>query len=185
MTRRGRKPGDGAGKPAPSTLSHEEQLEMAREAALRLLGVRERSAVELRGRLRQKGFDPEVIVSVVDQLQESSLQDDGRFAARFAESASARGMAGRRIQAELRARGVCKELAAEAAVEDPDSELERARDLATRRAGQLGDLPIDAQVRRLVGLLARRGFDPQTCYRVAAEVVRSPSLDPVVPRDLP
>jgi regulatory protein len=182
---RPRKPGDGAGKPAPSTLSSGEQLPLAREAALRLLTVRERSAVELRSRLRQKGFDPEVIVAVLDRLQESDLQDDGRFAAQFAQTAVARGMAGRRIQAELRARGVEAGLAAEASVEDPDAELARARELAGRRASRMGNLPREAVLRRITGLLARRGFDPETCYRVASEVARSPVLDHAVPPDLP
>src|ERR1041385_3736627 len=127
-----RKPGDGAGKPAPSTLSHEEQLAIAREAALRLLSVRERSAVELRSRLRQKGFEPDVIGSVIDRLQETDLQDDVRFGAQFVEAATRRGLAGRRIQMELRARGLSKEEAARAATEDPDAELARARDLAER-----------------------------------------------------
>jgi len=180
-----RKPGDGARKLAPSTLSYDEQLAAAREAALRLLTVRERSAVELRSRLRQKGFDAEVIVAVLDRLQESALQDDGRFAAQFAQAALARGMAGRRVQAELRARGVAKELAAEASVEHPDEELARARELAERRASRMGDLPPEAALRRIIGLLARRGFPPDTCRLVAYEVVRSPVLDPAVPRDLP
>jgi regulatory protein len=182
---RRRKPGDGAGKPAPSTLSHDEQLPLAREAALRLLTVRERSAVELRSRLRQKGFDPEVILAVLERLQESDLQDDGRFAAQFAGAALARGMAGRRIQAELRARGVSKDLAAEASVEDPDEELARARELAGRRASRMENLPTEAVLRRITGLLARKGFDPETCRLVASEVARSPVLDPAVPPDLP
>ena len=152
---------------------------------MRLLTVRERSAVELRSRLRQKGFDPEVIVSVLDRLQEAELQDDGRFAARFAEAALGRGMAGRRIQAELRARGVAKETAAEVSVEDPDEELARARELAQRRASRMGDLPSETVVRRITGLLARRGFDPDTCRLVALEMAHSPVLDPAVPRDLP
>jgi regulatory protein len=149
------------------------------------LTVRERSSVELRSRLRQKGFDPEVIVAVLDRLQESDLQDDGRFAAQFAQSAVGRGMAGRRIQAELRARGVGKEIAAEVSVEDPDEELARATELAERRASRMGDLPPEAVLRRITGLLARRGFDPDICRRVASEVARSPVLDPAVPPDLP
>jgi len=182
--RRG-KPGDGAGKPAPSTLSHEDQLAAAREAALRLLSVRERSAVELRTRLRKKGFDPDVIVSVVDRLQETDLQDDARFGAQFVEAATRRGMAGRRIQMELRARGLSKEEAARAATEDPEEELARARDLAERKAARMADLPLETRVRRLMGLLARKGFDPDTCRMVAKEAAGSPSLDPLVERDLP
>ena len=180
-----RKPGDGAGKPAPSTLTHDEQLAAAREAALRLLAVRERSAVELRSRLRHKGFDPDVIVSVLDRLQETDLQDDARFGAQFVEAATRRGMAGRRIQMELRARGLSKEEAARAATEDPEAELARARDLAERKAARMGDLPLETRVRRLISLLARKGFDPDTCRIVAKEAAGSPSLDPLVERDLP
>ena len=178
-------PGDGAGKPAPSTLSHEEQLVAAREAALRLLAVRERSAVELRMRLRQKGYGPEVIVAVMGRLQETDLQSDERFGAQFVEASTRRGLAGRRIQNELRARGLTKEEAARAATEDPDEEVARARDLAERKAARMTDLPVETQVRRLMGLLARKGFDPDTCRIVAKEVVGSPSLDPLVERDLP
>jgi regulatory protein len=94
-------------------------------------------------------------------------------------------MAGRRIQAELRARGVGKEMAAEVSVEDPDEELARATELAERRASRMGDLPPEAVLRRITGLLARRGFDPDICRRVASEVARSPVLDPAVPPDLP
>lgn len=182
---RSRKPGDGAGKPAPSTLSHDEQLAAARDAALRLLAVRERSAVELRSRLRQKGFDPDVIVSVLDRLQETDLQDDARFGAQFVDAATRRGLAGRRIQMELRARGLSKEEAARAATEDPEAELARARELAERKAARMGDLPVETRVRRLMSLLARKGFDPDTCRIVAKEAAGSPSLDPLVERDLP
>jgi regulatory protein len=94
-------------------------------------------------------------------------------------------MAGRRIQAELRARGVSKDLAAEASVEDPDEELARARQLAGRRASRMENLPTEAVLRRITGLLARKGFDPETCRLVASEVARSPVLDPAVPPDLP
>jgi len=183
--RRGKKPGDGAGKPVPSTLSYEEHRQKARHVALRLLAVRERSAVELRSRLRQKGFAPEVIVDVIDRLQEAKLQDDGRFGSQFVEAATRRGMAARRIQAELRARGLSKEQAAEAATEDPDAELARARELAGRKAARMADLPLETRVRRLSGLLARKGFDPDTCRIVAKEAAGSPSLDPLVDRDLP
>jgi regulatory protein len=126
-----------------------------------------------------------VILAVLDRLQESDLQDDGRFAAQFAQAAIARGLAGRRIQSELRARGVGKDLAAEASVEDQDEELARERELAGRRASRMEDVPREAVLRRITGLLARRGFDPETCRQVASEVVRSPVLDPAVPPDLP
>jgi regulatory protein len=146
--------------------------------------------MELRSRLRQKGFDPDVIASVLDRLQESGLQDDARFATQFAEMAVGRGMAGRRVQAELRGRGIEKEIASDAAVQHPDEELARARELAGRRAARMSDLAPEVRLRRLMGLLARRGYDPQTARTVASEAsgidaLGSPSLDRAVERDLP
>ena len=67
----------------------------------------------------------------------------------------------------------------------PEDLVARARDLATRRASRMGGLPPEAVLRRITGLLARRGFPPDTCRRVASEVARSPVLDPAVPPDLP
>jgi regulatory protein len=182
---RARKPGDGAGKPAPSTLPLAEQLALAHEAALRLLDHRERSAAELRIRLRQKGFGPEAVTREIDRLQSIGLQDDGRFAERFAADAGRRGLAGRRIQGELLRRGIEREAAAAASAEDPDAEEARAFDVAAARAARLSDLPPDVRYRRLVGLLARRGYEPEICRNVARKVAETGSLDRPEERDLP
>jgi len=135
--------------------------------------------------LRQKGFEPDVIALTLDRLAEGGLQNDVRFADAYAEMASGRGLSSRRIQMELRSRGVDKELAAAAAAEDPDDERARARDVATRRAARLTGLAPEARARRIAGLLARRGFDPDTCRTVAAELAGPASLDPESERDLP
>jgi regulatory protein len=170
--RRARKAGDGAGRPAPSTLSFEEQRPLAQESALRLLGVRERSAAELRTRLRQKGFAPDVVEGVLERLRENGLQDDARFADRFTEAAVSRGQASRRIRGDLLRKGLDRELAARAATVDPDEEEERARELAIARAGRMYGLTPEARARRLLSLLARRGYDPDVCRRVATEASR-------------
>lgn len=166
-----RKTGDGVGKPAPSTLPFEEQRALAHEAALRLLTVRERSAAELRQRLRQKGYSPEVIIAVLDRLAESGLQDDARFAERFAEEAArGRGYAARRIRGELLRKGIGRDLAAVASTTDPDEEEARAETLARSRAARMRGSPPEVVARRITGLLARRGFDADVCRRVASSV---------------
>jgi regulatory protein len=182
---RARRPGDGVGKPAPSTLSLPEQLTLAHEAALRLLDHRERSAAELRLRLKEKGFGPEAITREIARLQETGLQDDGRFAERFAADAGRRGLAARRIQGELQRRGIDRELAATASAEDPDDEESRARELASTRGARMSGLPPDVRYRRLLGLLARRGFEPEVCRKVAREMAETGSLDRPTERELP
>ena len=170
MGARSGKSGNGAGKPAPSTLSVTEQRAAGHEAALRLITSRERSAAELRERLRLKGFDREVVEAIIDRLQETGLQDDTRFAERFAaEATGARSMASHRVRGELMRKGIDRELAAVAATQDPDQEEARARALANQRAARMNGLSPEVRVRRLMGLLARRGYDADVCRRVAAE----------------
>ncbi|MFN2613348.1 MAG: regulatory protein RecX [Actinomycetota bacterium] len=168
---RTKKAGDGVGKPAPSTLPTDQQRILAHEKALRLLGVRERSASELRQRLRQKGFDRDVIEGVLERLRETGLQDDSRFAEHYAsEATTTRGFASRRVRGELMRKGISRDLAAVASTTDPDQEEERARALAVQRAARMGSLGAEARARRILSLLARRGYDADICRRIAAEV---------------
>lgn len=140
------------------------------KAALRLLSVRERSEVELRRRLSQKGFDRETVTSTVARLRESGLQDDRRFAGAYAtEAASRGGLAAAEVRRRLRGRGVAGDLAAEVATTDPGEEEARARTLAAKRARALGEASHEARFRRLAAFLARRGYPHDLCRRLAEE----------------
>lgn len=140
----------------------------AEEAALRLLAVRERSAAEIRQRLRARGFDADTVTYVLDRLQSSGLQDDRRFAEGFAEAkVRGRGLAGRVVKGELRKMGIDGELAAQASTRSPEDELETARELAERRWRRLAAYPLNVRVRRVAGLLERRGYG----HDVTTEIV--------------
>lgn len=155
----------------PSELPPAERYEQAHTSALRLLSHRERSRAELSRRLRSKGYDVETVERVLDRLAETGLQSDERFAAAFASEAHrGRGLASSAVQGELRRRGVDRRLAAEAATERPEDEEERARALALSRASRMISSPPEVRRRRLTALLARRGYSPELCYRLAAEV---------------
>jgi len=189
-------PGDGEGRgsgkrkrsraprPSPSELPPEERRENARAVALRLLSHRERTRAELRTRLRAKGYDPETIEGVLDALGEAGLQSDERFAEVFAgEAHRSRGLASSAVRGELLRRGVDRRLAAEAATERPEDEEARARELALSRARRLApSLAPEARRRRIAGYLARRGYPPELCFRMAADAV-SAGDDP--PQDFP
>lgn len=153
------------------------------DAALRLLSVRERSEAELRKRLRDKGFEELLVEQVLERLAETGLQDDRRFAERWAAEAAAKGKAGRLIQRELGGKGIEREMAAIAATASPEEEEARALDLARRRARSLGALEPAKRTQRIAGLLARRGFDPETCWRVAREV--GGSLEEEISQEFP
>lgn len=159
-----------APRPSPSQLPPEEAFENAHAAALRLLSHRERSQAEIRTRLRSKGYRAQTVDQVLERLQGSGLQSDERFAETFAtEAHRSRGLSSAAVQGELRRRGVDKRLAAEAATEPPEEEESRARELALRRAARLSGQPPEVRLRRIAGFLARRGYPPELCWRLAAE----------------
>jgi regulatory protein len=136
----------------------------AHEAALRLLDVRERSRRELAGRLREKGFPPEEIEPELERLVEVGLLDDRRFACLRARALVRRGQGPRRIESDLRARGVSREDIAAALVSalEGAQPAERMRALVVKRFGEgcLGP-SADPKVRgRAQRYLLQRGFPP-------------------------
>jgi regulatory protein len=136
----------------------------AHEAALRLLDVRERSRRELAGRLREKGFPPEEIEPEIERLTEVGLLDDRRFACLRARALVRRGQGPRRIDSDLRARGVSREdiaAALEAALEGARP-AERMRELVVKRFGEgcLGHAAEPKLRARAQRYLLQKGFTP-------------------------
>jgi len=128
---------------------------LARERALKLLGYREHSAAELRGKLRDNGYPADIAAAVTDRFVEVELIDDQRFALIWTRSRLAAGYGPRRISQELNQRGIDPSLIDDVFAEtiDPDREVVLAREAlrgrtAADRAGR------DKLVRRLVS----RGF---------------------------
>lgn len=158
------------GRTAPSELPLEAQVSAAREVALRLLSVRERSASELRERLRKRGYGPEAVTRVLDRLAETGLQDDTRFASLYADSARARGFASRRVAQDLRAKGVAGPTSIEAATAAPEEDAARAREVAARRARSMAGLAPEVRARRLSAFLQRRGFDHDVISEIVADL---------------
>jgi regulatory protein len=85
---------------------------------------------------------------------------------------SGRGLARRALQAELRAKGVAPEVAAEAVeVVDDDDERAAARSLVERRLRSMQRLDRATATRRLIGMLARKGYGGGLAAAVVREVL--------------
>jgi regulatory protein len=145
----------------------------AREAALRLLAVRPRSAAELLRRLRMKGYEPEIGEEVIARLRELGMIDDAAFAGLVVrDRVRLRPQGARRLASELRAKGVDDETAHAAIRETMEGEDTDERELARRAAEKWrprpGEEPASAR-RRLHGYLARRGFDSDVILEVLDE----------------
>ena len=91
-------------------------------AALALLARRDFACAELAARLRERGFEPAVIESLIARLRERRVLDDGRYAGHFVEYHSRRGQGPVRIRRDLAAAGVAAEVVEAALEAGPDWE---------------------------------------------------------------
>ena len=167
--------GDGVDEARLAELERRDRTWQAREAALRLLAVRPRSAVELARRLRMKGYGPDVAEEVIGRLRELGMVDDAVFAGMLArDRVRLRPQGSRRLANELRQKGVDEETARTAIRETMEGEATDERDLARRAAAKWKPRPGEESPsarRRLHGFLARRGFDGDVIREVMDETL--------------
>lgn len=149
----------------------------AKDVCLRLLTDRARSRHELETRLAKKGFTPAVSRAVLQRLETANLIDDAAFAEQWVRSRHVYSGKGKKaLKVELRTKGVSDEIAAEALGQiDTEDERERATALVRKRSRTLTlpdpDHPEaraerDKIVRKLVGMLARRGYSQGMAFGV-------------------
>jgi regulatory protein len=124
-------------------------------AALRILGYRFNSELELRRKLQRKKFEKPLIDAAIARLREEKWLDDERFAGAFVRTRSRKRIGAKRIALELRAAGVDDDVAARAVSEnvDPEQEREQLRALIARKAG------VDR--RKLFSYLMKQGYDAE------------------------
>jgi regulatory protein len=109
---------------------------------------------------------------VLDRFAEVGLIDDAALAASLAGAQHrVRGLARRAVAAKLRQRGLADELDDALSSIDSDSERIRARELVDRRRRALAGLPAEVQARRLVSLLARKGYPSGMAYAIVREAL--------------
>ena len=146
--------------------------EQARNLCLRLLTARARTRAELAGQLAKRGYPDEVSDRVLDRLGQVGLVDDADFAEQWIRSRRANAGKGKRaLAAELRTKGVDNEvITAALAGIDAGAERERAEQLVRDklRREKLGDDDDTKVMRRLVGMLARRGYGQSMAVDVVA-----------------
>ncbi|WP_246078532.1 regulatory protein RecX [Modestobacter excelsi] len=170
-------PGDGAGRrrggrssgpqwssrsadseAAPAEMEDPETV--ARGICLRALTGTAKTRKQLAELLTKKDVPVEAANAVLDRFTEVGLIDDAAFAAAWVTSRqSGRGLARRALASELRAKGVDGEVAAAAVAEvDPQDEWDSARRLVERKVPSMRRLDRVTAERRLMGMLARKGY---------------------------
>jgi regulatory protein len=152
--------------------AEQSEPERAREICLRQLAVRPRTRAELAKVLARKEISDEVIAEVLDRYDEVGIVDDAAFARAWVSSRHhGRGLARRALANELRQRGVATEVASEALeVLDEDEEATTARALVDRKLRTATGTP-EAVFRRLVAMLARKGYPAGVAIRAVKDAL--------------
>jgi regulatory protein len=155
-------------------------VSVARTIALRKLTAAPRTRAQLADALARGGVPDDVTDATLARFEELGLVDDAEFARQWARTRQAgRGLARRALAYELRQRGVDDELV-KITLDDPElgEELETAQALVRSRlaAGGTGGDP-ERRTRRLLGMLARKGYGPGVAARAVREVLGEVAAD--------
>jgi regulatory protein len=150
---------DGSGELRPPE-PDADPYSVARAIVLRKLTAAPRTRAQLADDLVQRVVPDEVAERVLDRFTDVGLIDDEAFAQTWVRTRHlGRGLARRALAAELRQRGVADETVAEAIeAVTPDDEHASAVALIGRRLAATRGLSRDTRIRRLTGLLARKGY---------------------------
>ncbi len=157
----------------PPSISEPSREELARALCLRLLTARARTRAERAGQRAKRGYPDDLSTRVLDRLTDVGLVDDAGFAEQWVHSRRANTGKGKRaLAAELHTKGVDNDVITSVLRGiNPAAERGRAEQLVRSRLRRekLGDDDADVRVsRRLVAMLARRGFDQTMAYDVVS-----------------
>ncbi|MGA5896906.1 recombination regulator RecX [Streptomyces venetus] len=154
-------------------------VEQARAICLRLLTGTPRTRKQLADALRKREIPDDAAEEVLSRFEEVGLINDGAFAEAWVESRHhGRGLARRALAQELRTKGVDSTLI-DAAVSQLDSEQEEetARELVDRKLRSTRGLDRDKRLRRLAGMLARKGYPEGMALRVVRRALEEEGED--------
>ncbi|MGY3204441.1 recombination regulator RecX [Streptomyces sp. TE5632] len=148
-------------------------VERARAICLRLLTGTPRTRKQLADALRKREIPDEAAEEVLSRFEEVGLINDSAFADAWVESRHhGRGLARRALARELRTKGVDATLIDEAVSQlDPEQEEATARELVARKLRSTRGLDRDKRIRRLAGMLARKGYPEGLALRVVRQAL--------------
>ena len=130
---------------------------------------------QLRKKLQAEGFDTELIEPLLDKFEAAKLIDDAEYAQSFvAQKSRTKKLSRAALRRELAERGVCGEEAENALAQRTDEqERDDAAELVRKKLRPGMDLSDRAEkdrvTRRLLGMLARRGYSSSVSMSVIRE----------------
>jgi SOS response regulatory protein OraA/RecX len=125
-----------------------------------MLSYRSRSRQEIVSDLCDRGFSIDVVTGVVSELEEKGLVGDACLARDMVMSGQRSNKSRSRIYADLRKRGIAREIAEDSlfAYFDEDEECEAAARVLRKMLPETGLPPQDGEKERAARRLSGRGF---------------------------
>ncbi|SCK49635.1 regulatory protein [Streptomyces sp. WMMB 322] len=175
--------GDGESPPSGHAQDggpEQDPAERARAICLRLLTGTPRTRQQLADALRKREIPDEAAEEVLSRFEEAGLIDDVAFADAWVESRHhSRGLARRALARELRTKGVEPQVVENAVGQlDAEREAETARALVERKLRSTRGLDREKRIRRLAGMLARRGYGEGLALHVVRRALEEEGEDP-------
>ena len=157
----------------------QDPAERARAICLRLLTGTPRTRKQLADALKKREIPDEVAEEVLSRFEEVGLINDAAFADAWVESRHhGRGLARRALARELRTKGVDAAVIDEAVAQlDSEQEEATARELVARKLRSTRGLDRDRRLRRLAGMLARKGYPEGMALRVVRQALEEEGED--------
>ncbi|MGI6357473.1 MAG: regulatory protein RecX [Bacillota bacterium] len=150
----------------------------ARSYALWLLGRKSYSVLALRQRLERRGYSPQESSDAVAYLVNIGYLNDQTFAADFVQTRSQAGYGTRKLDWELRSRGISPEDAELALATLDEQELkQQAQRLAGRKLSLASDHDPVKLRQRLLRYLLQRGYEYPLAEEVIADLMASLDRD--------
>jgi len=154
----------------------ENRLYHIKQRASRYLGRRLHSASELRTKLRQKGYEIEMIDQVIIELKNKSYLDDTEFASVFVEEKfRSKLWSERKLKAELINRGVKSSVISEVLSKkfSEEDDYNNALTVALKKYKNLQERNLDSQTtkKKLISFLNTRGYNYETIKQVCDKII--------------
>lgn len=149
-----------------------EEQKKARRKAMMLLEHKDRTEKELRERLRQAGFSPEICEHAIEYVRSFGYINDVRYASAFILGRMNQ-KSRNKIMQELQQKGIDRETAALAWEQTAELEMPNERGIlrsAVEKKYKRGARLDEGEMRRLYGFLARRGFQYEDIASVLSEM---------------
>ena len=160
--------------PVVEQISEEiDQNQIAKQVLLRRLSNAPRTRKELAQDLKKKKIEEDIAKQVLDRFEELGLINDQTYSENFVANTHERRKLGKKaLKQQLRSKGVSEETANQAVLQISDEdEFKSALALALKKIRSIQNDDPQTQIRKIVSLLARKGYSSSLSFQVAKQVI--------------